>query len=74
MYICSANVANHSTRINEYMKADSYLIKLERFEQGLTQKDLAAKAGVGLSSVIKAERGGNITPRTHKKIKDALGL
>lgn len=56
------------------MKADSYLIKLERFEQGLTQKDLAVKAGVGLSSVIKAEKGGNITPRTHKRIKDALGL
>lgn len=56
------------------MKADSYLIKSERFEQGLTQKDLAAKAGVCLSSVIKAEGGGNITPRTHKRIKDALGL
>ena len=67
-------MANHSTRIDYNMKADSYVIKLERFEQGLTQKDLAEKAGVGLSSIIKAEKGGNITPRTHKKIKDALGL
>lgn len=56
------------------MQADYYLIKLERFNQGLTQRDLAKKAKVGYSTVVKAERGLSISPRTNKAIKDALGL
>ena len=56
------------------MQADYYIIKQERFNQGLSQKELAAKAKLGLSTVIKAERGGNITPRSIKAIRDALGL
>ena len=56
------------------MQADYYIIKQERFNQGLSQKELAAKAKLGLSTVIKAERGGNITPRSNKAIRDALGI
>lgn len=56
------------------MKADYYVIRLERFNQGMTQQELAKKASLSLSTVIKAEKGGNITPRSNKAIKDALGL
>ena len=56
------------------MVTDYYIIKQERFNQGLTQKELAKKASVCLSVVIKAERGGSISPRTNKAIRDALGL
>lgn len=56
------------------MTADYYIIKTERFNQGLTQQDLAKKANLGLSTVIKAERGGSISPRSNKAIRDALGL
>lgn len=56
------------------MTADYYMIKMERFNQGLTQQDLAKKANLGLSTVIKAERGGSISPRSNKAIRDALGL
>lgn len=58
----------------ETMQADYYLIKLARFNQGLTQAELAEKAQISVLTVQKAERGGNITPRTNKRIKDALGL
>lgn len=50
------------------------MIKMERFNQGLTQRELAKKAGIGFSTVVKAERGQSISPRTNKAIKDALGL
>lgn len=56
------------------MKADNCLIKLERFNLGLTQKELAEKAQISLSTLIKAERGGSISPRTNKRIWDALKL
>lgn len=56
------------------MVADYYIIKQERFNQGMTQLDLAKKASIGLSTVIKAERGGSISPRSNKAIKDALGI
>lgn len=56
------------------MQADYYVIKLERFQQGLTQMELAERAQISLSTVIKAERGGSISPRSNKAIRDALGL
>ena len=56
------------------MQADYYIIKQERFNQGMTQLDLAKKSSLGLSTIIKAERGGSISPRSNKAIKNALGL
>lgn len=56
------------------MVADYYIFKQERFNQGLTQKDLAKKAGISLAVVVKAERGISISPKTNKAIRDALGL
>lgn len=54
------------------MTADYYVIKLRRFNKGLTQQELAKKAKISLSTVIKAERGGSISPRSNKAIMDAL--
>lgn len=56
------------------MQSNYYEIKCARFNQGLTQRELAAKAGICLSVVIKAERGQSISPRSNKAIREALGL
>lgn len=56
------------------MQADYYSIKLERFNQGLTQKQLAERAKISLRTLANAERGRDISPATNKAIKDALGL
>lgn len=56
------------------MKADAYLIKLSRFQQGWTQAELAKLAKISLTVVIKAEHGKSISPRSHRAILDALGL
>lgn len=66
---CKPNPLTHKT-----MQANYYEIKVERFNQGFTQAELAKKAGIGLRTLIKAERGQSISPRTNKAIKDALGL
>ena len=62
------------TLTQKKMQADYYTIKVERFNQGLTQLDLAKKAKLSLRTIAKAERGQDISPRTNKAIKDALGL
>lgn len=56
------------------MTPDYYVIKLRRFELGLTQQELAQKASLGLSTILKAEKGGSISPRSNRAIKDALGI
>lgn len=56
------------------MTADYYLIKLERFNLGLTQLELAEKAHLSLSTIIKAEKGGSISPRSNKAIWNALKI
>lgn len=56
------------------MQADYYIMKLAREQKGLSQRDLAAMAGVTPTTILKAEHGGSISPRTWKKIKDALDI
>lgn len=56
------------------MKADNYRLRIERFNQGLTQRQLAEKAGISLRTMVKAEHGGDITATTHGAILKALGL
>lgn len=56
------------------MVANYYLIKARRFDLGLSQRDLAMRAGVSLCTVQKCERGGSITPKSHIKILSALRL
>ena len=56
------------------MTADYYLIKLERFNQGLSQNELAKKAQISLKTLVNAEKGRSISAKTNKAIRDALGL
>ena len=45
-----------------------------REAQGLTQKELAERAGIGLVTPARIEGGQGTTPRTARKIADALGV
>lgn len=74
--MCTFAVDEEQTKslTDKNMQADYYTIKVERFNQGLTQLELAKKAKLSLRTIAKAERGQDISPRTNKAIKDALGL
>ena len=74
MCIFAADEEQTKTLIYKIMQADYYQIKLERFNQGLTQKQLAEKAKISLRTLANAERGRDISPTTNKAIKDALGI
>lgn len=56
------------------MIADYCQIKLARFNQGLSQMELAKKAGLSHKTIVKAERGKSIGSKSNKAIRDALGL
>lgn len=56
------------------MIADYYMIKLARFNQGVSQIELAKMAGVSHKTVVNAERGKSISVKSNKAIRDALGL
>lgn len=60
--------------LQNIMTADYYVIKLKRFEQGLTQSMLAEKARISLRTLSNAEKGKSISPTTNAKIRAALGL
>ena len=45
-----------------------------RESRGLTQRELAAKAGVGEVTVARIETGASVTPPTARKIAEALGV
>lgn len=49
-------------------------IRKARDEQGLTQTELASKAGVSRPTVARVELGVAISIATLEKIADALGL
>lgn len=70
----AADEEQTKTLTHKTMQADYYSIKLERFNQGLTQKQLAERAKISLRTLANAERGRDISPATNKAIKDALGL
>ena len=56
------------------MVADYYLIRLSRFNQGISQMDLAKMAGLSHKTVVSAEKGKSISVKSNKAIRDALGL
>lgn len=65
----------HEEEIKEFKsssKENDYLRK--RQKMGLTQKDVAVKAGVGVSTVFKLEHDVSIRPINLKKISDVLGI
>jgi transcriptional regulator with XRE-family HTH domain len=45
-----------------------------RINEGLSQRQLARRAGVNNRSVWKLEHGGHLRPATLKKIADVLGV
>jgi transcriptional regulator with XRE-family HTH domain len=45
-----------------------------RINEGLSQRQLAKRAGVNNRSVWKIERGGRVRPETLKKIADVFGV
>ena len=56
------------------MEVDVEKIRELRIDQGLTQRELARRAGISHTSVWKIERGGGATPPTLKKLADVLGV
>ncbi len=56
------------------MEVDVEKIVELRVNQGLTQRELARRAGVSNTSLWKIERGGGATPPTLKKLADVLGV
>ena len=56
------------------MKADYYIIKMERENQGYSQRELAKKAGITAATLIRAEQGKDIHPSTWRKVREALGI
>jgi len=78
-----ASVSDEHTCVLEYTRMDTPRKKLEvdvdkvvelRINEGLSQRELAARAGVTNTSVSKLEHGGNLRPATLKKIADVLGV
>lgn len=47
-------------------------LKAIRIALGLTQKDLARNAEIGLSTVINWEKGLNVRPSSEKAIRTAI--
>jgi transcriptional regulator with XRE-family HTH domain len=56
------------------MEVDVDKLRQLRINQGLTQRELAKRAGITNTSVWKIERGGGATPPTLKKLADVLGV
>ena len=55
------------------MKIDGERMKALRQERMLTQEEVAERAGVSHHTVVAAERGRSVSPRTARKITEALG-
>ena len=56
-------------------RLDRERLRALRRERGLTQWDLALKAGVGIGTVRESERGGTYQPypQTMRRLASALG-
>ena len=55
------------------MKIDGERMKALRQERMLTQEEVAERAGVSHHTVVAAERGRSVSPRTARKVTEALG-
>jgi len=45
-----------------------------RTARALSQRDLATRAGVTHATIVKAERGDEVRPSTHRKLAEALAV
>ena len=49
-------------------------LKALRLERALSQRALAQKAGVTQVTIVRAERGEDVQPGTHRKLAEALAV
>jgi len=42
--------------------------------KGLSMRDLATKSGVGVSTIVRVERGDQVQPRTRRRLAEALEI
>ena len=52
----------------------SLILEEERVKRGLTKTDLANQIGVNHSVIVRAEKAGNVSPKTAKAICDFFGM
>ena len=56
------------------MRVDADKLVRLRWDAGLSQRELARRAGVSHNAVHLLERGGGVKPATLKAIADVLGV
>jgi len=56
------------------MEVDLEKLRELRVNQGLTQRQLARKAGISNTTLAKIEHGGGAMPPTLKKLAGVLGV
>jgi transcriptional regulator with XRE-family HTH domain len=49
-------------------------LELKRYELGLTQVEVAERAGLSQASVSQAETGAHLSPKTAKALADLYGI
>ncbi len=49
------------------------MVLTARLDRGLTQREMAARCGVSLTTIQRLETGGAAIPRTAKLVADFLG-
>jgi transcriptional regulator with XRE-family HTH domain len=54
--------------------SDRFDVLAARLNQGMTQRELAAKCGVSLTVIQRLEGDGGAHPRTAKKVADYFGV
>jgi transcriptional regulator with XRE-family HTH domain len=54
--------------------SDLFDVRRARMNLGLTQRDLAAKCGVSLTTIQRFEGGAAATPANAKKVADFFGV
>src|SRR5215217_4247089 len=67
-------VVEYSCIVPSSMEVNVGQLRALRINEGLSQRELAERAGVANTSVWKLERGGSVRPATLKKIADVLGV
>lgn len=56
------------------MRAPNYIIRELREHVGLSQREFAKVCGLSPATILKCERGGEISPNTWAKIKKAYNI
>jgi transcriptional regulator with XRE-family HTH domain len=57
-----------------FLVMDSERVRELREQKGMSRRDLAAAAGISVSTAGRVEREAPVTFRTGRKVADALGI